>query len=89
MTDENGGASVRFTVKEVLQDMDRRHTATLGVIQADLAALKRDVADLQRDRARRTGVTDGLAKTWAAAILLIGVLINIPAFVFYLSGGGR
>ena len=78
---------IQITVKEYLADMDRRHTASLNVIESEVRGMARRIEVLEQDRQRRATLTAGFSKVWVGAIAVLGILVNMPAVLYYLHGG--
>lgn len=85
------GPEVSFTVKELLQQMDERaeeraaelHRAIMAV-DSKVATVSRRVETLEAERLRRAAVAHSLNRAWVIALGAIGVLVNIPALMYYL-----
>lgn len=85
---------VTFTVKEMLEAMDRRaderHAEALRQIAdvtANVRVVSSRVSALEADRQRKIGVVSAQGRIWVAAVAILGLVVNIPAAMFYLGGG--
>ena len=93
MTYEAGSGDVRFTVKELLDQIRReQHDANLEQI-AHLRDLKRDVRELSRrvdklelEQERRAAVISAGSKAWVGAIAALTIVVNIPAMLYFING---
>ena len=93
MSDPHGG-EVRFTVKELLDQMRREQHAAHRELVGKVDGVKRDVRELSKrvdqledDRLRHAAVARLGARAWVVAIALLGVLANVPAMFYFLTGG--
>lgn len=84
-----GDARVSFTVKELLIDMDNRHSSAIGRVEGKVDALAERVGSLEAEQRVEVAVTAQSAKTVKAArgrsvarqtvvIGLLAVLVNLP-----------
>lgn len=67
---------VQYTVREMLDRMDGK-----------IDALSKDVQDLKDARNRQSAVSALGGRAWVGLIAVLGIIVNIPAMMFYLGGG--
>jgi len=92
MSDQYGG-EVRYTVKELLDQMRKeQHAAHLELVgkvdgvKRDVRELSRRVDELEDERLRRVAVAILGSRAWVGVIAALGIIVNIPAMIYFLTG---
>lgn len=85
---------VTYTVRELLDRADRRaderHAEMkdlLGGVKKDVHKLAERTDALEAAEDRRASWAAFGGKAWIGAIAVLGVIVNIPAALYYLNGG--
>lgn len=84
MTDE---AKVTYTVKEMLDRMERANAERHDDLVTKLDALTERVGVVEVAQTKRSGWTYGRDRLIAGSIALAGVVAAMPAAVYYILGG--
>jgi hypothetical protein len=77
--------TVSYTVKEMLTMMDERADERHAETQRAIRGLAVRVDKLENDQYRRAGWTAGRDKLIAAAIGVTGILMGLPAILYYIG----
>jgi hypothetical protein len=74
---EQDEPQVRYTVREMFDRIDGRLDRIDGRLET-----------LETARQRQSAITTLGGRAWVAAIAVLGLVVNIPAMMFYLGGHG-
>jgi hypothetical protein len=74
---EQDEPQVKYTVREMFDRIDGRLDRIDGRLET-----------LETARQRQSAITTLGGRAWVAAIAVLGLVVNIPAMMFYLGGGG-
>ena len=78
--------TVNYTVKEILQRQDDLAAERHAEVMRSIRGLTVRVDKLEADQTRRVGWTAGRDKMLAATIGVTGILMGLPAMLYYLGG---
>lgn len=87
------GEGVRYTVREVLDQMRDENRRGHEELVRKIDGVKRDVRDLSKrvdsledERIRRDAVMTFGGRAWVAMVAGLGVVVNIPAMLYFIRG---
>lgn len=89
MSTAGGQGEVTYTVKELLARESALAEARHREMQRTLAGLTNRIDALEDDRLRRKNTEFIATKSLAAIVIAIGILINLPAALYFLHGAGQ